>query len=189
MRYEDVIGQFAGRQVGSPTTPASPGAPPGVSQPGQPSTPGQNSAMPGRKPDNPMPMFGQGGSPWPIPQQADVKPPEGREATQRQANNLNEQKNVNQAQPVMMLNRLPSRSEFVGFPPGVTVRTPYGDLDHEGNLAMSAEFEQKQKEAMVRARQKFGPHPWAGMAGAPEMEMKLGASYFNPFTGKFGRAE
>jgi hypothetical protein len=185
VRYEDVIGQFAGRQAGSPTTPSVPGGSPTASQPpGSPNPPGLNSAMPGRKPDTPPPMGGM-----PIPQQANVSQPTGREATQEQSANLDQQKNTEQARPTLLLNRIPAPGEMYGMPPGIQVRTPYGDLDEEGNIAKSPEYEQKHKEAIVRARQKFGPHPWNGMAGAPEPEIALGKSFFNPFTRNFGRAE
>lgn len=183
MRYEDVIGQFAGRQAGSPTTPAVPGGSPTASQPPQMANPpGLNSAMPGRKPDTPPPM-------GVMPQVPQVSPPQGREATPEQASNLDQQKNTEPARPVLMLNRLPAPGEMYGMPPGMQVRTPYGDLDPEGNVVKSPEYEQKHKEAIVRARQKFGPHPWNGMAGAPEPEIALGKSFFNPFTRNFGRAE
>ena len=178
MRYEDVIGQFANRQPGSPQMPKVAGGSPVPSRPSAPAPPGLNAAMPGRKPDNPPPMEAGGGIPTPP-----------KMNTEQQATNDAQQKNVDQARPVMMLNRLPKPGEMAGLPPGLQVRTPYGDLDEEGNLVKSPEYEQKQKEAIVRARQRFGPHPWNGMAGAPEPNVELGRSYFNPFTNSFGRAE
>ena len=186
MRYEDVIGQFAGRQAGTPATPQVPGGSPGAAPQGRPNPPGLNSGMPGRKPDDPAPM---GAPPMPLQQTAQVSPPAGREATPEQAGNLESQKNTEQARPVMLLNRIPKPGEMFGLPPGIQVRTPYGDLDEEGNIIKSPEYEQKHKEAIVRARQKFGPHPWNGMAGAPELDVQLGKSFFNPFTRNFGRAE
>jgi hypothetical protein len=135
-------------------------------------------AMPGRKPDNPPPM--DGGPQIPNPPSMN---------TEKQNMDREQQSNVNQATPVLLMNRLPGPGEMAGLPPGVQVRTPYGDLDQDGNIVKSPEYEQKQKEAIVRARQKFGPHPWNGMAGAPEPSIELGKGYFNPFTNQFGRAE
>lgn len=100
-----------------------------------------------------------------------------------------EQKNVGQARPSLRLNRMPKPGEMLGMPPGIQVETPYGLLDDEGNIQKSPEYEQKHKEAIVRARQKFGPHPWNGMAGAPEPNIEIGKSHFNPFTNRMGRAE
>ncbi len=182
MRYEDVIGQFAGRQAGSPAPSPVPGGSPVPSSPGIPGPPGLNSGMPGRKPDNPTPT----GLP---PMQAQVNPPQGDPVSEEGASNMEGQKNVNSGQPVLMLNRIPTAADLLDMPPGVQVRTPYGDLDPEGNIMKSPAYEQKHKEAIVRARQKFGPHPWAGMAGAPEPQIDLGKHHFNPFTNQFGRAE
>lgn len=187
MRYEDVIGQFAGRQAGSPATPTVPGGSPSTSQPGMPGPPGLNSGMPGRKPDNPPAMGG--GMPQGMTQPSPVSPPTGRQVTPDQSANLEQQKNTEPAAQVLMLNRMPQPGENLGVPPGTTVRTPYGDLDQEGNIVKSPEYEQKHKEAIAKARQKFGPHPWAGMAGAPELNMEVGKSYFNPFSRGFGRVE
>lgn len=188
MRYEDVVGQFAGRQAGSPATPTVPGGSPTNPQQGFPNPPGLNSAMPGRKPDNPAPGGGAPGMPLPPPAVEPSKP-QGREASKEQAANLELQKNTEQAAKVLLLNRMPQPGEMLGLPPGIQIRTPYGDLDPEGNIVKSPEYEQKQKEAIVRARQKFGPHPWNGMAGAPEPKIEIGRSHFNPFTNNFGRAE
>lgn len=189
MRYEDVVGQFAGRQAGSPATPAVPGGPPTNPQQGSPNPPGLNAGMPGRKPDDPAAGGGMPGMPMPPPPFKVNAPTEGREATPKQAENLESQKNTEQARPTLLLNRMPAAGEMFGMPPGVQVRTPYGDLDEEGNIVKSPEYEQKHKEAIVRARQKFGPHPWNGMAGAPELDIQVGKSFFNPFTKGFGRAE
>ena len=125
------------------------------------------------------------------PQIPEVSPPE-KLSSDSEAATMEQQKNPNQGQQsqhVIMLNRMPRPGDLMDLPPGVTVRTPYGDLDEEGNIKTSPEYEQKHKEAIARARQKFGPTPWGGMAGAPEMDIQLGKSFFNPFTRGFGRAE
>lgn len=176
-RYEDVIGQFTGRKPGTPATPMVPGGPPTAPGPMAPAPPGVNSAPPGRSPGLPPPM---GGPEVPEPKTT---------TTEATAQAGEQQKQTQPARPSLMLNRIPSPGEMMGLPPGVQVQTPYGMLDDEGNLIKSPEYEQKNKEAIVRARQKFGPHPWNGMAGAPEPNIELGRSYFNPFTNQIGRAE
>ncbi len=187
MRYEDVIGQFAGRQAGSPAPSPTPGGSPVTSTPGPQGPPGLNSAMPGRKPDNPAPNGLT--TPPMAPPPFQVSEPQSDPVTEDGAADMESQKNVGGAAPVMMMNRMPTSSDLLDIPPGVTVRTPYGDLDQEGNIVKTPEYEQKHKEAIVRARQKFGPHPWAGMAGVPEPTIELGKGHFNPFTNQFGRAE
>jgi hypothetical protein len=122
------------------------------------------------------------------PQIPEVSPPQ-KLSTDQEVATQESQKNPDAGPQVFMLNRMPRPGDLAGLPPGVTVRTPYGDLDEEGNIKTSPEYEQKHKEAIARARQKFGPSPWAGMAGAPEMDMQLGKSFFNPFNNNFGRAE
>ena len=178
MRYEDVIGQFTGRSAGSPATPLVPGAGPSAAPTGQPNPPGVNSAPPGRSPGLPPPMGGPG----------EVSEPKTTQ-TEKTAQDSEQQKQTQPARPSMRLNRMPKPGEMLGIPPGIDIETPYGMLDQEGGLVKSPEYEQKHKEAIVRARQKFGPHPWNGMAGAPEPTIELGKSHFNPFTNQMGRAE
>ena len=186
-RYEDVINSFTNgpseaRPDGAPRFPEVAGAPPSPSQPGMPTTPGLNEGVNGRP-------VGSGGPPLPMaPKLPEVSQPESL-ATEEEAQTQQDQKNVNPGGHVIMLNRMPRPGDLMDLPPGVTVRTPYGDLDEEGNIKTSPEYDQKHKEAIARARQKFGPSPWAGIAGAPEMDMKLGGSFYNPFTNNFGRAE
>jgi hypothetical protein len=123
----------------------------------------------------------------PMQQTAQVSPPQGQENTKEQSANMETQKGTEPGSQVLLLNRVPDPGEMYGMPPGITIRTPYGDLDQDGNIVKSPEYEQKHKEAIVRARQQFGPHPWNGMSGAPEMDMGVGKSFFNPFTKGFGR--
>jgi hypothetical protein len=184
-RYEDVINSFTGgggAPQGGPVPSQVPGAPPSPSQPGMPTTPQVNSAPAGRP-------VGSGGPPMPMaPQIPDVQPPQ-KLSQESEVASMESQKNVNPGPQVVMLNRLPRPGDLLDLPPGITVRTPYGDLDEEGNIKTSPEYEQKHKEAIAKARQKFGPTPWGGMAGAPEPNIILGKSFFNPFTRSFGRAE
>lgn len=186
-RYEDVMNSFmesqGGRPEGAPRMPQAPGAPMSPSQPEPPTTPGLNMGVNGRP-------VGSGGPPMPMaPPQPEVSEPAAPPKSEAEAGNLESQKNVNPGPQIMLLNRLPKAGELYDFPPGVTVRTPYGDLDQEGNIATSPEYAEKHKEAIARARGKFGPSPWAGMAGAPEMDMAVGKSWFNPFNSQFGRVE
>ena len=183
-RYEDVINSFTsggGAPEGGPVPSQVPGAPPSPSQPQEPVPMGQMEGVNGRP-------VGQGGPPMPMaPQAPSVTPPPSL-ATDGEKMTQQDQKNTSGGQ-VFMINRMPRPGDLDGLPPGVTVRTPYGDLDEEGNIRTSPEYEQQHKEAIARARQKFGPTPWGGMAGAPEMDIQLGKSFFNPFTRGFGRAE
>lgn len=188
-RYEDVIASFmggpSGKPDGAPQAPQVPGGPMSPAQPEPPTTPGLQLGVNGRP-------VGTGGPPLPMaPQGPNIPDPISPPATEKEASAREEQKSPNMGGQVLLLNRLPRRSEILGMqlPPGVTIRTPYGDLDQEGNVAVTPEYEQKHKEAIARARQKFGPSPWAGMAGAPEMDIQLGGSFFNPFTNSFGRAD
>jgi hypothetical protein len=184
-RYEDVINSFTkggGAPEGGPVPSQVAGAPPSPSQPQPPVSPVPNEGVNGRP-------VGSGGPPMPFsPQIPEVQQPEQLSSDSEVATQ-EDQKNVNPGGQVLMLNRMPRPGDMIGLPPGITVRTPYGDLDEEGNIKTSPEYEQKHKEAIARARQKFGPTPWAGMAGAPEHQMELGKSFFNPFTRSFGRAE
>src|SRR3990170_2385783 len=74
--------------------------------------------------------------------------------------------------------------------PGSQVQTPYGTVssgpDGSQRLALDANGQQKYKESMAALRAKFAvPRVMKGMAGLPEMELKLGASNFDPFSGRF----
>lgn len=72
--------------------------------------------------------------------------------------------------------------------PGTTVQTPYGTVsaDHPGMLAMDANGQQRYKESVAKLRSKFTtPRVMKGMAGLPQMDLKLGASNFDPFSGKY----
>jgi hypothetical protein len=82
---------------------------------------------------------------------------------------------------------MPTRAEMLDLPPGVKAETPWGPVDDNGEIAFTPEGEQKYNEELVKAKQKFGPNPVAGMPGAPEMDAKLGSQFINPFTGQWGR--
>lgn len=186
-RYEDVINSFmngsGGSPEGAPRMPQVPDGPMSPSQPGAPVPMGVSQGVNGRP-------AGPGGPQLPLaPPEPEIPEPATPPMEDAGVDNMEAQKQPDRNLHVLLLNRMPRPGDLAGLPPGVTVRTPYGDLDQEGNIAASPEYEQKQKEAIAKARQKFGPTPWAGMAGAPEMEMKLGGGFFNPFTNSFGRAE
>lgn len=74
--------------------------------------------------------------------------------------------------------------------PGTTVATPYGTVstapDGTQRLALDAAGQQKYKESVAALRSKFTlPRAMKGMAGLPDMKLKLGASNFDPFSGRF----
>jgi hypothetical protein len=74
--------------------------------------------------------------------------------------------------------------------PGSTVATPYGTVsaspDGTQRLALDAAGQQKYKESVAALRSKFTlPRAMKGMQGLPAMQLKLGASNFDPFSGRF----
>jgi len=74
--------------------------------------------------------------------------------------------------------------------PGSQVQTPLGTVsagpDGSQRLALDANGQQKYKESLAALRSKFAvPKVMKGMQGLPEMELKLGASNFDPFSGRF----
>ena len=75
--------------------------------------------------------------------------------------------------------------------PGASVATPYGvastdPVTGKQTLALDAAGQQKYKESVAALRAKFTlPSVMKGMTGLPQMELRLGASNFDPFTGRF----
>jgi hypothetical protein len=74
--------------------------------------------------------------------------------------------------------------------PGSAVQTPYGTVssapDGSQRLALDAAGQQKYKESVAALRSRFKlPRAMKGMQGLPAMKLKLGASNFDPFSGRF----
>ena len=73
--------------------------------------------------------------------------------------------------------------------PGQAVQTPLGtvtDSPSGQKLALDANGQQKYKESMAALRGKFTmPRVMKGMQGLPQMELKLGASNYDPFAGRY----
>ena len=74
--------------------------------------------------------------------------------------------------------------------PGASVQTPYGTVstspDGRQTLALDAAGQQKYKESVAALRSKFSvPKVMKGMQGLPQMDLKLGASNFDAFTGRY----
>ena len=174
-RFEDLMG---GREDGEPTKPEVPGAPPGVSTPSGPNPPSLNSGAPGR-PSNPP--FGGTSSP---PGTNLVNKASGQ---QRDPETYEDQKQPDLQRQVLMLSKIPTRAEMLDLSPDNDYDTPYGRLGEDGEIAFSPEGEQKYKEQVVHARKKFGASPFADDPNAPQLDVKLGASFINPFTGVSGR--
>lgn len=70
------------------------------------------------------------------------------------------------------------------------MQTPYGTAsvgpDGKQSLALDAVGQQKFKESVAALRSKFvTPRVLKGMQGLPQMDLKLGASNFDPFSGRF----
>lgn len=90
--------------------------------------------------------------------------------------------------PVFQLDHMPTRSELATLPEGMQISTPYGQVTRDGQLLPSPEGAQLYQQAVVRARQDFGPHPFAGDPNAPPPPIRLGRAWINPFTGRWGVA-
>jgi hypothetical protein len=78
----------------------------------------------------------------------------------------------------------------VGLLPGTPISTPYGHaaLGSDGNPVItfaSPEHEARYRNDEANYGKQFGPTPFAGMPGAPQPEIKLGRTYYNPFSGAF----
>ena len=86
-----------------------------------------------------------------------------------------------------MLSKIPSRADMMDLPPDTDYDTPYGRLGADGEIAFSPDGEQKYKEQVVHARKRFGATPFADDPNAPQLDVKLGADFVNPFTGESGR--
>ena len=73
--------------------------------------------------------------------------------------------------------------------PGAQVQTPLGTVSTSPSgdrLALDANGQQKYKESMAALRGKFAvPRVMKGMQGLPQMDLKLGVSNFDPFSGRF----
>jgi hypothetical protein len=74
--------------------------------------------------------------------------------------------------------------------PGTSVQTPYGTASVDPNgkqtLALDAAGQQRYKEQLAALRSKFQlPRVMKGMTGLPQMELRLGASNFDPFSGRY----
>jgi hypothetical protein len=195
------------RQPGQPRQPEVNGAPPRPSMPNTnvpPPGPPTNGPI-GRPPAPPEPPFGgNAGSPLPLPggntpglPQAPAPPaPQPRQApapapalapSPQPAVSPDP---VNQAQVTgvfqIPMDRVPSRSELQGLPPGAQVQTPFGVVGEDGEpKPRTPEEAQRYQAAVVAKRREFGPHPFAGVAGAPPPPLRLGRPAFNPFSGKW----
>lgn len=155
---------MGGAAPSQPGTPA-PGAAPSTAPPAQPAgapppTPGSPSATPGAGSSQ---TAGTGAPAAPAPPTVD----QNGQATQT----------------------VTSPTIPTAVMPGTTVQTPYGTVTPSPrgqNLALDANGQQKYKESMAALRGKFSvPRVMKGMTGLPDMELKLGASNFDPFSGRF----
>lgn len=198
---------LSARQPGQPRQPEVPGAAPRPSVPNTSVTPpaAATSGPIGRPPSNQPPFAGRASASLPLSQAAGPAAPSMPSAagTSPQKPSMPQQQAVAptpgvaptpppQPQigtpgpaPTLQLDRVPSRSELMGMPPGTQVQTPYGTMDSTGKLNLSPEGQAKYKEAVVQRRKAFGPHPFANMPGAPEMPINLGKPAFNPFSGRW----
>lgn len=198
---------------GSPRQPEVAGAPPTPSAP-RTTTPPAVNAGPAGRPPRPSPSFPGGlGAPLPVAASpaAPVTPtPQPSRETLRPGQrpapvapatapaSPGETKPPAPAGPTaampgassatgysIQLDRVPSRSELMDLPEGVTVQTPYGSVDREGNLNLSPEGKMAYQEQVQRQRQRFGPHPLANIPGVQPVPIQLGKPMFNVWTGQW----
>lgn len=166
---------------GRPPTPAPTpaGGRAAMSQPGTPAPGvGPSSAASGVPPASAAPSSPTPGSPTPAPgagSSAATAPPQPTLDAQGMA-----------TQP-MASPTIPPPGSLV---PGASAQTPYGvastGADGSQRLALDAAGQQRYKESMAALRAKFAtPRVMRGMTGLPDMDLKLGASNFDPFSGRF----
>lgn len=181
-----------------PRKPEVPGAPPKPAMPADKAVPPAAAKGPIGRPPLPTPSFPGGAgrdlpvtgtatpaapsSPAPRPT-AQGAPGQKRPGAQEQLQGPTETNPA--ASLVHSFDRVPNMSELLDVPEGVTIQTPYGTMDRSGKLTLSPEGEVKYKEAMVKRRKAFGPHPFAGDAAAPPAPARLGGRMFNPFSGQW----
>lgn len=179
-----------GVQAGRPSTPAPPGPAsslpgrpaqpkpqPGTPAPGAPAPAAQASpavATPPATPGSPQPAPGAGSSTT-APGVGAPPPPPTMDAAGGVVTQPMTSPTIPQPGSVM---------------PGAAVQTPYGSVstkpDGSQSLALDANGAQKYKETMAALRSKFiTPRAMKGMHGLPQMELKLGAHNFDPFSGRF----
>lgn len=205
-RLQAMVG---GRQPGTPSTAGKPGvqagrvsfpAPPAPASapPGRPSTPSpapMGAAPKPSQPGTPAPGVGPssaptfGGAPSPTPGSptpalgAGSTPGVGAPAAPAPPS-VDASGMV--TQPVASATVPPPGSVL----PGTTVQTPLGTvsraLDGSQRLALDAAGQQRYKEKVAALRGRFTtPRVMRGMQGLPSMDLKLGASNFDPFSGRF----
>lgn len=189
------------RQAGMPKSPAVPGGPPLPSKPnGFVASPMPASAPIGRPPSGPPPF--PAGSPGPaLPITPGAASTAAQPASQGSRPPSSGGGNSAAAAPVpgtaeaaaagdvfYQSDHVPDLAEIAGLPEGLRIMTPYGEMTRDGNLIPNPQAAQAYQMAVVQAREKFGPHPWAGLPNAPQPPIKLGRSWINPFTGSWGKA-
>lgn len=192
---EQMLTQQQGtRAPGEPRPPAISGAPPRPSMPAQTvNPPGIAQAPVGRPPAppsnaGPLPNIQPGGiTPGgfgPTPFVGEKSKPAGSPPKSKSEvwPDL-----TGPAQPMMLqLGRVPSPAERASMG-GFQVMTPYGEVLQDGSLVPSAEGAARYQQAMVAARQAFGPHPWSNDPMAPPPPARIGGSMFNPLSGAWSR--
>ncbi len=182
------------RDAGQPREPRAPGLPPTPSVPNNrvvspapatsgpigrpPAPPSAGPALPLAGAATPRPAMPQQSQPTPRPQAP------ANMATAPMAPTPTGQPSMGST-PVFSMERVPTAAERAELPQGVQIQTPFGMVDNQGNLTPSPEGAAKYQEAVVAKRRKFGPHPFAGDAGAPQPPVELGRRSINPFTGQW----
>jgi len=199
----------AAKPPGSPPGPRGVGvAPPRPSRPMRPSNPAVVSAPPGRPTRPPMPFAGGAGPRLPIapasggapyggqpppssrsgPSSAWARRPEQTAPSGGPSAWAPQPPGQPAGFPTFQMDRVPSAAEMASLPEGTRIQTPYGEVDRSGRITPSPEGEVKYKEAVVMARKRLGPHPFAGDVNAPPFPVRLGRANINPFTGMWMRS-
>lgn len=191
--------QIQNRQPGEPRMPRVPGAPMTPSTPHQFNNPPAAASAPIGRPANPAPpMSGGAGAALPVTQAARPTLPSSSPRTPRPdmpgrsgsvvVNNTDfgvDSGAPQAAQPIVQIDRIPSRGELAMLPEGMRVMTPYGEMNRDGTITPTPELQDAYQKATVQRRQDFGPHPWNDDPNAPHPPAVLGKRMFNPFTGRW----
>lgn len=193
------------RDPGTPSTAGKPGVQAGRTS--FPAPPAPSTAPPGRQPDGARAaMTSQPGTPAPgaapttaAPTQAAATPPLPGSSQPAPGAGSSVGKGVGaptapapptvdangQAVQTFVSATVPKPGTIV---PGISVQTPLGTVSAGpgGRLTLDANGQQKYKESVAKLRGMFTtPKVMKGMQGLPEMDLKLGASNFDVFSGRF----
>lgn len=192
------------RTPGDPSTAGKPGVQPGRAAIPNPPAPasspigkppdGARKAMTGTQPQQPGNPPAPGAAPTPAATQSSAAPPPTPGSPQP-ASGAGSTTEGMPAAPTVDANGLPVQTAVSTaiptpgtVPPGTQVQTPLGTVSGSkpSGLALDVNGQQRYKEATAKLRARFTvPKVLRGMPNLPQMSLKLGASNYDPFSGRF----